>query len=1028
MRTVSAGITAAQKAASADAYVVVTLSRPGDSTYRYIHSPTAAKRIKFIRHEETPYLTEAIVVLDNSDLSLTTDLSGYRIDIHYGYMVDGTGDVTGGKTASMWVKRQFHTSKMGSLDTVLHCAGAWNLLAEINTIASIIKEGAGENPYYEVDYAASSYTIYDIMQDILEASDCALFVLGSEDDSIIDTLTPDFVANALPYETSADMLYRLLMMTKVFMREERPTVPAIVDDNFASEGWGDAVVQVVTAGATRTYTKGTPQRSCFHWFDRDWIFYMDNTYIVYDSTDDLGASFKGATIVAPISAPGNQVSIWKELNNDYVLLVYTNVSSYVIFVRGLLAANGVITWDVDQNPWTSGDRNNPGICRDSKGYVWVITTDESDDSVTIKRSGNTDGTWGVTSIDHTLDSPGNQTNTSWGTVIPLSDGKVLAVWNTDGASLKVKSYDSGWGTERSSDKALQDPTKFSAVQSVTGGDDVDIVFFSDDFIDEGIWHIQYLYSTDNFGSETRILDDTNKTNLNPALTRLNSTGNLRVWYHFDENSPSSTFRYMDRIEGTWDTSVSLGRRDASGADNQCCSSSYIAFGGWALCCILETPSTNYNLMYVPLWAGRAKFRLLYPGGYGAFDYTYVSDNDGSNQQFREFNFADHPLIPTWVTVFGNQSEDGTWGNILIGDYEDNDAAADYMKVLRYTVASKLTTEGNLDNRAEAIALRHHMEESLGNLVARHTCDLELYDYVEVKDKRGTDSYTVYPTSQRSGRWNNKMVVGSIVHLFDPAKGVYNIQIGFNGINADLPNWKLRDVADVIEELPEEKEGEDIPAGIIPPVIPGPIIPVPGPTPSVTDPIEIFPIIPILPAPKPIEGTVPYPVRVPVTVQVPQLQPVSIGRPFPVPSPTRPPVGVLAPVPVPARRPGYAGQVQTPVRVQVPLPDVNWGRGTVRANPIPVLGIPFPAYGVGTAIRVAGQPVYSPLTQPTTTVASAGVPGYALPISQVAIIAALTAITALTAGLGGPITIPAIGGRLVPAAVRSTPIWGAGALF
>lgn len=220
------------------------------------------------------------------------------------------------------------------------------------------------------------------------------------------------------------------------------------------------------------------------------------------------------------------------------------------------------------------------------------------------------------------------------------------------------------------------------------------------------------------------------------------------------------------------------------------------------------------------------FRVVYPGGYQAFDDTYISDHDGSNEQFREFEFSDHVMIPTKVWALGNRNADGSWPNpmVLDTDYQvwdinadwSIDEASNYTEIKQFHLAETLdATSDDLKNRAEAIALHQIMEESLGKLIAQHHCGVELYDYIEVKDIRGAATYTIYPTDFRSGRWDNKMIVGSLIHVYDPERGKYDIEITFNGISSEPPDF--RTVPKTQEEI-EDLIPEPQPLPYVAPVI------------------------------------------------------------------------------------------------------------------------------------------------------------------------------------------------------------------
>jgi len=187
------------------------------------------------------------------------------------------------------------------------------------------------------------------------------------------------------------------------------------------------------------------------------------------------------------------------------------------------------------------------------------------------------------------------------------------------------------------------------------------------------------------------------------------------------------------------------------------------------------------------------FRIKYPSGYSSYDYTYTSDKPtATSHQFKEFEWRDQPMLPNHVKVLANQDAAGTWGSVITGEYQlaisNNN---EYPDTLIYHVAGSLTTQANADNRAAAIALRMWMEKQLGRLVVPHNCGQELYDWIKIRDKRGAESYTDYPPT----RWGNKAVVGSLVHVYDPANVIYDLEITINGISSDVPKGKVYELTE-----------------------------------------------------------------------------------------------------------------------------------------------------------------------------------------------------------------------------------------
>jgi hypothetical protein len=94
-----------------------------------------------------------------------------------------------------------------------------------------------------------------------------------------------------------------------------------------------------------------------------------------------------------------------------------------------------------------------------------------------------------------------------------------------------------------------------------------------------------------------------------------------------------------------------------------------------------------------------------------------------------------------------------------------------------------------------------MEAPLGHLTVPHDPALELYDYIQIKDKRGSDTYTNYPTDKWNVTNGKLCIVGSLVHIYEA--GVRDdLEINFNGINSnvtDLMPTKRSKVPGVTDE-------------------------------------------------------------------------------------------------------------------------------------------------------------------------------------------------------------------------------------
>jgi len=76
----------------------------------------------------------------------------------------------------------------------------------------------GNPPFYTTAYTTD--TIYDILTAILAEIGMTLAALV-EDDGIIDTLPPQFDINTQPFERAGQILYRLINMTKSYLRPKQ---------------------------------------------------------------------------------------------------------------------------------------------------------------------------------------------------------------------------------------------------------------------------------------------------------------------------------------------------------------------------------------------------------------------------------------------------------------------------------------------------------------------------------------------------------------------------------------------------------------------------------------------------------------------------------------------------------------------------------------------------------------------------------------------------------------------------------------
>ena len=219
MRSIHADLKTAQESLSATPYIYISINS--------VNYGTAGRLISYEWIEE-PYRDRAIIVLDNHDRALdpdTLDLRGYALSIGNGYNTAsgnrycGDGAGTDG-TPTLWVKSQHCVSMEGKAVCILMCEGMWAKLREIRYLA------VGSAPYFDTPYGGTQ-TIKEIIALALTEATMTLNATYG-DDSIVHTLKPFFTINDPPFESLASLIYRLILMTKTYMRPEASLVFKII--------------------------------------------------------------------------------------------------------------------------------------------------------------------------------------------------------------------------------------------------------------------------------------------------------------------------------------------------------------------------------------------------------------------------------------------------------------------------------------------------------------------------------------------------------------------------------------------------------------------------------------------------------------------------------------------------------------------------------------------------------------------------------------------------------------------------------
>jgi len=212
VRTIHADLLAAQNAASNTPYIhLVFTSKDGGTTYDY-SSDKAGRRILSIDHQEEPYNEYASIILRNNDRTIP-NLKGYWTEIGYGYICAGDTPRYS-QTSRLWVKHQQDISAQGKIVTLLELEGMWAKAREMPI-------RIGNPPFYmDENNTLSNSTPYSIISTI--AGEIGMTVAAlEEDDGIMGSLNiPNMLINMQPFESAAGVLYRLISITKSYLRSK----------------------------------------------------------------------------------------------------------------------------------------------------------------------------------------------------------------------------------------------------------------------------------------------------------------------------------------------------------------------------------------------------------------------------------------------------------------------------------------------------------------------------------------------------------------------------------------------------------------------------------------------------------------------------------------------------------------------------------------------------------------------------------------------------------------------------------------
>jgi hypothetical protein len=280
------------------------------------------------------------------------------------------------------------------------------------------------------------------------------------------------------------------------------------------------VVGTSTTAAAASYPF---QRKSFYANGRFWVFYSDGSNMVYRTSSD-GITWTSPTTVRTANI-GYKFSVW--FDGTYLHYAYAD-DSKIYYRRGVPNSDGSITWSAAEQAvsTTYNTAYYPMVSVDSNGYVWIGYRDYSGSYYYpyVIKSGNNDGTWGTTPSGFPYRFS-TDSDASWKvSVVPLTSGKMLAIYAYDGTTVKARRWDgSAWGAEVATTSAIYLGYYHSAVAQ---GDDVHLVFLKSTGYD--ILYVKYTYSSNSFGTETTLVSGATSSSV-PVISIDTSTNDLYVF-------------------------------------------------------------------------------------------------------------------------------------------------------------------------------------------------------------------------------------------------------------------------------------------------------------------------------------------------------------------------------------------------------------------------------------------------------------------------------------------------------------------
>lgn len=202
---------------------------------------------------------------------------------------------------------------------------------------------------------------------------------------------------------------------------------------------------LINTSASNTALDTTQQRKLFYAQGRYWLFYFNNTNIVYTSSTD-GTTWTLSTSWRVAASAGNDFSVWEnETHAFYVIRDGNNLN----YSRGSISSGGTISFDAESVAvYTNGMQVRPVIAVDTAGYAWITYVAINDTSYWVpyitKNANANSSTWANDTgfpYQHPVGSYNGGNSSNWAVgIIPMTSSKVMAMYASYGLNFNTQKW------------------------------------------------------------------------------------------------------------------------------------------------------------------------------------------------------------------------------------------------------------------------------------------------------------------------------------------------------------------------------------------------------------------------------------------------------------------------------------------------------------------------------------------------------------------------------------------------------------